>query len=218
VRRCTYAARIIVPGWCLEPDHMLSVCAHTKALNIQYGCKPMDEDFDRAVRGLGDGDIDPSAWLGGRIRLDQVDEKLNGVANPLNPFASPPITILVTQRGSTTMRMGFNGLATPFSFSSTLIQADPSAKPGRMDRCRHRRDADRTIEILVHGLAAILNIQRLRVRTHTEHVIGLEAPARDDDPGGIVVQRRTISSTTPGTPTHSKITFGTFPTAPLGAA
>ncbi len=86
VRRCTYAARIIVPGWCLEPDHMLSVCAHTKALNIQYGCKAMDEDFDRAVRGLGDGDIDPSAWLGGRIRLDQVDEKLNGVANPLNPI------------------------------------------------------------------------------------------------------------------------------------
>jgi len=86
VRRCTYGARIIVPGWCLEPDYMLSVCAHTKALNIQYGCRAMDEDFDRAVRGLGDGEIDPSQWLGGRIRMSEVDEKLNGIANPSNPI------------------------------------------------------------------------------------------------------------------------------------
>jgi threonine dehydrogenase-like Zn-dependent dehydrogenase len=86
IRRCTYAARIIVPGWCLEPDQMLTVCAHTKALNIQYGCKAMDEDFDRAVRGLGDGTINPVNWLGGRVRMDQVDEKLNDVSNPANPI------------------------------------------------------------------------------------------------------------------------------------
>ena len=85
IRQCGYSARIIVPGWCLEPDHMLTVCAHTKALNIQFGCGPMDVDFDQAVRALGDGRIDPSPWLGGRIRLSEVAARLDGISNPLNP-------------------------------------------------------------------------------------------------------------------------------------
>jgi threonine dehydrogenase-like Zn-dependent dehydrogenase len=86
IRQCDNSARIIVPGWCLEPDHMLTVCAHTKALNIQFGCGPMAVDFDQAVRALGDGLIDPSRWLGGRIRLSEVADRLDGIANPLNPI------------------------------------------------------------------------------------------------------------------------------------
>jgi threonine dehydrogenase-like Zn-dependent dehydrogenase len=85
IRQCDYSARIIVPGWCLEPDHMLTVCAHTKALNIQFGCGPMGADFGQAVRALGDGLIDPSRWLGGRISLSEVAERLDGISNPLNP-------------------------------------------------------------------------------------------------------------------------------------
>jgi threonine dehydrogenase-like Zn-dependent dehydrogenase len=85
IRQCAYSARIIVPGWCLEPDHMLTVCAHTKALNIQFGCGAMTDDFDRAVRALGDGRIDPSRWLGGRISLSEVAARLDGISNPLNP-------------------------------------------------------------------------------------------------------------------------------------
>jgi threonine dehydrogenase-like Zn-dependent dehydrogenase len=86
IRQCAYSARIIVPGWCLEPDHMLTVCAHTKALNIQFGCGPMAADFDHAVRALGDGLIDPSRWLGGRIGLSEVADRLEGISNPLNPI------------------------------------------------------------------------------------------------------------------------------------
>jgi threonine dehydrogenase-like Zn-dependent dehydrogenase len=85
MRQCGYSARIIVPGWCLEPDHMLTVCAHTKGLNIQFGCGPMTADFDQAVRALGEGRIDPSRWLGGRIGLTQVGSTLDGISNPENP-------------------------------------------------------------------------------------------------------------------------------------
>jgi len=88
IRQCDYSARIIVPGWCLEPDHMLTVCAHTKALNIQFGCGPMAEDFDQAVRALGDGRIDPSRWLGGRISLSQVADRLEVSPIPSIPYAS----------------------------------------------------------------------------------------------------------------------------------
>lgn len=46
----------------------------------------MQDTFERAVRALGDGEIDPIRWLGGHIRMDQVDEGLRGIANPLNPI------------------------------------------------------------------------------------------------------------------------------------
>jgi hypothetical protein len=45
----------------------------------------MDLDFDQAVRALGDGRIDPSPWLGGRIGLSEVAARLDGISNPLNP-------------------------------------------------------------------------------------------------------------------------------------
>ena len=64
---------------------MLTVCAHTKALNIQFGCGSMTVDFDQAVRALGDGRIDPSRWLGGRVSLAEVAARLDGISNPLNP-------------------------------------------------------------------------------------------------------------------------------------
>lgn len=86
MRGCAAGARIIVPGWCLEPDHMLTVCAHTKGLNVQYGGGPHSEDFDAAIRGIVDGSIDPSLWLGGRIGLGQVAGTLDNVADPRNPI------------------------------------------------------------------------------------------------------------------------------------
>jgi hypothetical protein len=46
----------------------------------------VQDTFERAVRALGDGEIDPIRWLGGHIRMDQVDEGLRGIANPLNPI------------------------------------------------------------------------------------------------------------------------------------
>jgi hypothetical protein len=45
----------------------------------------MTVDFDQAVRALGDGRIDPSRWLGGRVGLSEVAARLDGISNPLNP-------------------------------------------------------------------------------------------------------------------------------------
>jgi hypothetical protein len=67
---------------------MLTVCAHTKALNLQFGCPSMDEGFERAVQALADGEIDPTPWLGGRIRMDQVDEGCGASPIPSIPSAS----------------------------------------------------------------------------------------------------------------------------------
>lgn len=86
IRNCAARARIIVSGWCLEPDHMLTVCTHTKALNIQFGGGPNYEIFERALAAIAGGRIDPSSWLGDRIGLDEVSQAMEKIADPNNPI------------------------------------------------------------------------------------------------------------------------------------
>lgn len=86
MRNCTPGARILVAGWCLETDHMLTACAHAKGLTLAFGGGPNGEDFDAAVRALGDGRFDPSLWLGGRVGLSGAGAALDAVGNPLSPI------------------------------------------------------------------------------------------------------------------------------------
>jgi threonine dehydrogenase-like Zn-dependent dehydrogenase len=86
IRACAPGARIMVSGWCLETDHMFTPAAHTKGLTIKYGGGPQLEDFEAAVRGLGDGVIDPTPWIGQRVGLGGVSAALEGIQNSANPI------------------------------------------------------------------------------------------------------------------------------------
>ena len=86
MRNVAKGSRILVAGWCLETDHIFSACAHVKRLNVQFGGGTSDEVFAEAVRGLCDGSIDPTPWIGGRIGLAGVEDALLGIANPDNPI------------------------------------------------------------------------------------------------------------------------------------
>ena len=86
IRACAPGARIMVSGWCLETDHMFTPAAHTKGLTLKYGGGPMPEDFEAAVRGLGDGVIDPGPWIGERVGLTGVGAALEDMQNPANPI------------------------------------------------------------------------------------------------------------------------------------
>jgi threonine dehydrogenase-like Zn-dependent dehydrogenase len=79
-------SRIIVAGWCLETDHLFTPTAHTKGLNVQFGGGPRPEDFDMAVRALGDGRIDPTPWLGEHVGLRGVAGALEAMRDPDNPI------------------------------------------------------------------------------------------------------------------------------------
>jgi len=86
VRRCAPGARILVAGWCLETDHMLTACAHLKGLTLQYGGGPQSLDFDLATKLLIAGSIDPTPWFGEKIGLGNVAEQLEKIADPANPI------------------------------------------------------------------------------------------------------------------------------------
>lgn len=84
IRNCGYGARIIVAGWCLEPDQQLTVCAHTKALNIQYGGGTSADSFAGALELIAAGKLDPRPWLGATVGLGGVAQALANVADADN--------------------------------------------------------------------------------------------------------------------------------------
>jgi threonine dehydrogenase-like Zn-dependent dehydrogenase len=76
----------MVAGWCLETDHLFTPAAHTKGLNVQFGGGPGVQDFDAAVRALGDGLVDPAPWLGDTVGLSGVAGALEAMRDPKNPI------------------------------------------------------------------------------------------------------------------------------------
>lgn len=64
-----WGARVVVAGVCLEPDSIFAASAHTKSLNVQFGGTPTPDDFDKALRSLGDGTIDVKRWITGTANL-----------------------------------------------------------------------------------------------------------------------------------------------------
>jgi threonine dehydrogenase-like Zn-dependent dehydrogenase len=86
MRSVAAGARIVVAGWCLETDHIFSPSAHTKGLSVQFGGGPRPEDFDAALRALGEGQIDPTPWLGDRVGLSGVAGALEAMRDPANPI------------------------------------------------------------------------------------------------------------------------------------
>lgn len=82
MRGAAYGARVVVAGWCLETDHLFTPVAHTKGLSVKFGGGPQPEDFDTALRALGDGTIDVSPWITNEIGLGGVAESLEAMRDP----------------------------------------------------------------------------------------------------------------------------------------
>jgi threonine dehydrogenase-like Zn-dependent dehydrogenase len=72
VRGCAPGARILVAGWTLQPDSILSCYAHTKGLTIQFGGGPAPQDFTTALEDVSAGRIDLAPLVSGIVPLDQV--------------------------------------------------------------------------------------------------------------------------------------------------
>jgi threonine dehydrogenase-like Zn-dependent dehydrogenase len=82
LRGAAWGARILVAGWCLETDRVFTPPAHTKGLTVKFGGGPLPEDFDVALRALGDGEIDIDSWISGEVGLDGVADALERLRDP----------------------------------------------------------------------------------------------------------------------------------------
>ncbi len=84
--RVAPGSRLLVAGWCLEPDTLFTAAAHVKRLAVQFGGGTSNEMFLEAVRALNDGTVDPTPWFGHRIGLSQLGDSLAAMADPESPI------------------------------------------------------------------------------------------------------------------------------------
>ena len=89
-----FGARIVMGGYCMEPEQLLVFAAQNKRLNIQFAGGEEPEDMELALRAIADGRIDVRPWLGTRIGLNDVRAAMAGMSNPL-----APIRTMVDPRG-----------------------------------------------------------------------------------------------------------------------
>jgi threonine dehydrogenase-like Zn-dependent dehydrogenase len=87
-----FGARIVMGGFCLEPEQLYVPSAQSKRLKINFACGEEQQDMELAMRSIADGRIDVRPWLGGCIGLNAVGEalaKMNDPASPVRTVVDP---------------------------------------------------------------------------------------------------------------------------------
>jgi 2-desacetyl-2-hydroxyethyl bacteriochlorophyllide A dehydrogenase len=87
-----FGARIVVGGFCLEPEQIFVAAAQTRRLKINFACGEEPQDMELARRAIADGTIDVRPWIGARIGLEGVQDtlaKMNDPASPVRTVVDP---------------------------------------------------------------------------------------------------------------------------------
>lgn len=87
-----FGARIVMGGFCLEPEEIYVPSAQSKRLKINFACGEESQDMELALRSIADGRIDVRPWLGTRIGLGGVGdalEKMNDPSTPVRTVVDP---------------------------------------------------------------------------------------------------------------------------------
>ena len=85
IRAVGFGARIVVGGFCLEPEELYVPPAQMKRLKIHFACGEEQQDLDLALRSIADGRIDVEPWLGGQVGLSGVGKALDQMRDPAAP-------------------------------------------------------------------------------------------------------------------------------------
>ncbi|HEX7858266.1 MAG TPA: zinc-binding dehydrogenase [Sphingobium sp.] len=78
-----FDSRIVMGGYCMEPEQLLVFAAQNKRLNIQFAAGEEPQDMELALRSIADGKIDVRPWLGERIGLGAVGKAMGEMSGPL---------------------------------------------------------------------------------------------------------------------------------------
>lgn len=80
-----FGSRIVVGGFCLEPEQIFVAAAQSKRLKINFACGEEPQDMELALRSIADGRIDVRPWLGVNVGLSGVGEALEKMNDPAAP-------------------------------------------------------------------------------------------------------------------------------------
>ena len=93
IQSASFDSRIVMGGYCMEPEQLFVFAAQNKRLNIQFAGGEEPQDMELALRSIAEGTIDVTPWLGEPIGL-------NGVANAMAEMSGPhaPVRTVVDPR------------------------------------------------------------------------------------------------------------------------
>ena len=80
-----FGARVVVGGFCLEPEEIYVPSAQMRRLKIHFAAGEEQQDLDLALRSIADGRIDVGPWIGARIGLTGVGNALDEMKTPAAP-------------------------------------------------------------------------------------------------------------------------------------
>lgn len=85
VSACGFEARIVMGGYCMEPEQLYVFSAQNKRLTVHFAAGEEPQDMDLALRTIAAGKIEIPAWLGGRIGLSGVAQAVAELSGPTAP-------------------------------------------------------------------------------------------------------------------------------------
>jgi threonine dehydrogenase-like Zn-dependent dehydrogenase len=77
IRECEPGTSVLSAGGCPDGDHIHSMTAHTKGLNIQFGGGPLAKDWKEALDEVCSGRIDVRPVVGEVISLDDLPKSID---------------------------------------------------------------------------------------------------------------------------------------------
>jgi threonine dehydrogenase-like Zn-dependent dehydrogenase len=80
-----FGARIVIGGFCLEPEEIYIPHGQMRRLKLFFAAGEEQQDMELALRAIDDGRIDVQSWLGAPIGLSGVAGALDAMASPAAP-------------------------------------------------------------------------------------------------------------------------------------
>lgn len=71
-----FGARIVMGGYCMEPEELFVFAAQNKRLTVHFAGGEEPEDMDLALRSIAEGKIDVAPWIGATVGLSGVADAL----------------------------------------------------------------------------------------------------------------------------------------------
>lgn len=85
VEAAPFDGRIVMGGYCMEPEPLYVFAAQNKRLNIQFAGGEEPQDMALALRSIDEGAIDVTPWLGETIGLGAVAGAIASLSGPGTP-------------------------------------------------------------------------------------------------------------------------------------
>lgn len=86
MRSVGFGARIVMGGFCLEPEQIYVPTGQMRRLKVIFAAGEEQQDMELAMRAIADGRIDVEPWFGGRIGLNGVGDALERMKDPATPI------------------------------------------------------------------------------------------------------------------------------------